>query len=249
MRRSGWAVTVPLPTSQAAVGYAEAAVVRHLPPSIDALASRPAGRLIVRSFGESAPVSDPELENERFSPRLCEPPALVPALWFSDIEAVEVAIAAGTATAAASVTAAMTRRRCQRRICGPFMGSEPQVGDGEVQGAALPGRAAGDHREAELLQLLLRRLPAQRRGFAQTLRGHRDGHRARRVAEGEHQVPPADRRRPQPCAPHREAAPDTADLVDRVAAERQALGELDGEPAELRALGGVDDEPQRRPAL
>ena len=72
---SAVAVTVPLPTSHAVPETL--AAFRQAPPSCDASASSPGGRLIVSSRGESVPVS----ANFRSSPRFSVAPAFVPALW------------------------------------------------------------------------------------------------------------------------------------------------------------------------
>ena len=93
---------MPVPTWQAVSD--RSAVVRQAPPSIDALASRPGGRLSVRSSGESVPVG----ANLRSTPRLAVEPAAVPALWSSasvgEIDApatgAVIAIAASTTTPA-----------------------------------------------------------------------------------------------------------------------------------------------------
>ena len=54
-------------------------VVRHEPPLTDALASRPGGRLIVKTSGVSVLSSDVG-GNFRSIPRFCVAAALVPAL-------------------------------------------------------------------------------------------------------------------------------------------------------------------------
>src|SRR2546423_2030984 len=70
---TGAAVAVPVPTWQAATGVL---VCRQAPPSIEAFASRPAGRLSVRSFGESLPLG----ANFKSIPRFTVDPAAVPPL-------------------------------------------------------------------------------------------------------------------------------------------------------------------------
>ena len=88
---------------------------------------------------------------------------------------------------------------------------------------------------------------AQRSGLAQPLRAHRHGHRARWPAECEHQVTAADPLGPQLRAPDPQATEDPADPVGLVAAEREPLGQLDGEPTQLRVLRRVGGEAQRGP--
>ena len=68
------AVTVPVPTWQAA--SSRSVIVRQAPPSTEALASSPGGRLSVMWSGESVPVG----ANFRSSPRLAVEAAAVPAL-------------------------------------------------------------------------------------------------------------------------------------------------------------------------
>ena len=71
---NAFAVTVPLPTWHAV--SVRSAFVRHAPPSIEASASSPGGRLSVMASGESPLVG----ANVRSSPRFVTEPAAVPAL-------------------------------------------------------------------------------------------------------------------------------------------------------------------------
>jgi hypothetical protein len=103
--RLGVAVTLPLP-----ILHAEPATVRVLrqaPPSIDALASSPGGRSMVRPRGESVPVS----ANLRSSPRFAVAPADVPALWSRLICALREAYAVGAVNPRNAITATAIESR------------------------------------------------------------------------------------------------------------------------------------------
>src|ERR1700742_4327934 len=102
---SGWAVTVPLPTSHAVPDVL--VVLMQEPPLIDALASSPGGRLIVRLWGESVPVS----VNFRSIPRFACAPAALPALWLRLSDGVIAAPAAGARDRTPAITAAAVTRR------------------------------------------------------------------------------------------------------------------------------------------
>src|ERR1700744_2762662 len=102
---SGVAVTVPLPTSHAVPDVL--VVLMQDPLLIDALASSPGGRLIVRLCGESVPVS----VNVRSMPRLACAPAALPALWSRLSDGVIAAPAAGARDRTTAITAAAATRR------------------------------------------------------------------------------------------------------------------------------------------
>lgn len=96
------AVTVPLPTWQALVCVV---LRRQAPPSIAALASRPAGSLTVRSLGESPPL----VANLMSRPTLALAPAAV-VLWVRARVGVIDAVATAGSTAVARATTAPARR-------------------------------------------------------------------------------------------------------------------------------------------
>jgi hypothetical protein len=77
------------------------------PPSIDAFARSPGGRVSVRSFGESPLLG----ANVRSIPRFAVDPAWVPALWSSATVGLIEAAAAGATVAVAAPTARIARTR------------------------------------------------------------------------------------------------------------------------------------------
>jgi hypothetical protein len=98
------AVTLPLPTWQAAVGVE---LCRHAPPLIEASASRPGGRPIVRSFGVSPALG----EKLNVIPSGTVEAACVPPPWSSVSAGVTDAAAIGARTAAVNPTARPIKTR------------------------------------------------------------------------------------------------------------------------------------------
>ena len=135
-------MTVPLPTSQAAMGVA---LFRQAPPSTVALASSPGGSLSVRFLAES-----PLLGLNLMSvPRFAVEPAVADAGESVSAAGPIDAHAAGATAAAAPTTAAHTAIR--RHIVGRCFPGSPEPNPPGRR--ALPGRGPADARHEFLMTM------------------------------------------------------------------------------------------------